>query len=423
MVFARTIIIPAIYPTSIHGTIAGDPQYYNALALEKSAAIKTQGFSAFELRPAGQGPAGIASLIYLFSDNSSLIVLMNAVLHAVSAAMMVSILKRWFTIRVSLIAALPLVISPYMIMWFSQLNKDSFTVAGAMLFTYGLIGLVDVLRRPKSPTVSIFILLAGASLISLMRPYMIQMLIPISAVVILFHGICLIRQHHHVREVGKLAISGFAIIACLAFMTTGAASDNTLKRFNSQTTQPVAEGKLAQTCLSKVELQWRDEQYLPNYFNKKLRAIMGARCLIFNLLDTQTNLTTRLSILDTNVLPGGTVETLAYTPRAAMIGIFSPWPNSWFYIIEKRSFFYVVAPLEAAFLYAGMIGLIFWLMRRKAWGSLTPIALSLSMMTLYGMSTPFLGALYRYRYPWWMIMLCFGFASLLSTNKGFTLTK
>ena len=33
MVVARTIIIPAVYPTSINGTLSGDPQYYNALAL------------------------------------------------------------------------------------------------------------------------------------------------------------------------------------------------------------------------------------------------------------------------------------------------------------------------------------------------------------------------------------------------------
>lgn len=37
-----------------------------------------------------------------------------------------------------------------------------------------------------------------------------------------------------------------------------------------------------------------------------------------------------------------------------------------------------------------------------------------SMMTIYGMAIPFLGALYRYRYPWWMIMLCLGFATWLA---------
>lgn len=65
-------------------------------------------------------------------------VLLNAVLHGLSAAVMM-ILMRWFPRRTSIIATLPLAISPYMIVWFSQINKDTFTLAGTLLFIYGLL--------------------------------------------------------------------------------------------------------------------------------------------------------------------------------------------------------------------------------------------------------------------------------------------
>jgi hypothetical protein len=38
----------------------------------------------------------------------------------------------------SAVGALPFSVSPYMMLWFSQLNKESFSVGGVLLLTYAL---------------------------------------------------------------------------------------------------------------------------------------------------------------------------------------------------------------------------------------------------------------------------------------------
>jgi hypothetical protein len=420
MVIARTIIIPHAFPASVNGVISGDPHYYNVLALKKAAEIKAQGVTAFELRPAGQGPAGIASLSYLVIDSQYGMVLINAVLHAVSAVVMVLILQHWFTLRVSMLASLPLVISPYMIIWFSQLNKDSFTLTGVMLFIYGLLRVASRLKTLRESAEGVLIVVAGAALISLMRPYMIQMLIPITMFMFLFIAGGHVRSYSKGGELVRFLSSSVIILVCLSMMTNGAASDETLKGFEGETSL-MAPGKVAQECLAKIsEGRWRNEQYFPDFINMELKAMMGQRCLTFTLLETQSNPTTLRSILDINIQPSGSLDALAYFPRAALIGIFSPWPDRWLNGRANQSAFYTVVPIEAALLYAGFVGLAYWLIRRQAWSSLIPIALSLFMMTLYGMSVPFLGALYRYRYPWWMVLMCLGIAALISTIKSLT---
>jgi hypothetical protein len=91
MIVSRELIIPHMVGSN-DGHISGDPQYYHQLALSKSIEIRTEGIFAFELRPAGQGPAGIASLIYLISENPYGVIFLNAFLHGISAVLILLIL-------------------------------------------------------------------------------------------------------------------------------------------------------------------------------------------------------------------------------------------------------------------------------------------------------------------------------------------
>jgi hypothetical protein len=186
MVFSRVFVIPHVI-SSINGHITGDPYLYHLIGLEKAEEIRTMGINKFEFHPKGQGPAGIASLIYLIWENPYSMVLFNAVLHGISVLMVVMILRRWFSWRISIIAALPLVISPYMMVWYSQINKDSFNLAGGLLFTYGLLKLVS--PKEKSPSyynarLALFIIATGIALTWMARPYVNQILLPITSLIL-----------------------------------------------------------------------------------------------------------------------------------------------------------------------------------------------------------------------------------------------
>lgn len=191
---SRELIIPNMLP-SAEGHISGDPMYYHQLALSKVQEIQDEGIQAFELRPSGQGSAGIATLLYLAWENPYSVVLLNAVLHAASAVLMSLILLQWFPLRTAIIATLPLVISPYMIVWFSQVNKDTSSLTGALLFVYGLMRLIKIKNEPHAGLYSLLIIFSGILLIWVMRPYLNQILLPISLSILgVVFWVCLSEQ-------------------------------------------------------------------------------------------------------------------------------------------------------------------------------------------------------------------------------------
>lgn len=417
MAVSREVVIPRMMEESTSGHIAGDPLYYHSLALKKAAEIRAAGITEFELRPEGQGPAGVASLLYLIWENPYGVVLLNAFLHGLSAAVMMKILMQWFPRRTSIIATLPLAISPYMIVWFSQINKDTFALAGTLLFIYGLLKILGAEGKSLLRSDGLLLLLitvTGLLLIWIVRPYVNQILLPITGLILMIALSLRVWRGFYSGQWIGFAIYGAIVLACLGLLGKGAASDAILDNFDRIKWQSQAESQtVAAKCFVSIDqMNWRNEKFFPDFVNRKLAAMVGQRCLMFTILETHTNATTNYSFVEADKFPGGSVEALAYFPRAALHGVFSPWMDRWGYIFTNRpSAFYTIVPLEAAMLYFGLISLSVWLVRSNAWSALTPIALSVTVMTIYGLATPFIGALYRYRYPWWIMLICFGVAA------------
>ncbi|MEW6694012.1 MAG: hypothetical protein AB1371_03505 [Pseudomonadota bacterium] len=393
MTVSREFVIPRFMINSVEGHIPGDPHYYHLLALKKANELRDLGVRAFELRPEGQGVAGIASIVFAIYPSPYLIVVMNSLLHALSVLLMARILLNWFPLRTSLVAVVPLALSPYMIIWFSQLNKDSFALIGVMLITYGLVCLLRLNESRLSGYAwgSLCATVAGVVLVWIVRPYINQIYLPIVALVflvaILAEGVT--KRVVHNISVGKKTFYGVFVLTCLAFLGHGAASDKTLDSLENYTevTGTISESNAAlyAQCLKRVDKNfWRDAWFLPEFVNNKLRALVGQRCLIFTILETQDNATTLRSIVDLDRLPGGSIEALSYAPRAALLGIFSPWPNAWTYIFEHgRSTFYTIVPIETILLYVGLGCLGWWIVRGKQWLMLVPVITSIAVMSVY----------------------------------------
>lgn len=66
---------------------------------------------------------------------------------------------------------------------------------------------------------------------------------------------------------------------------------------------------------------------------------------------------------------------------------------------------------ETCLMWVGLVGLFFWVMRCSQCFLWVPIICSVSVMTMYAMAIPFLGALYRYRYPFWILLISLGLAA------------
>lgn len=415
MTVSRELIIPHM-AHSMDGHISGDSQYYHQLASSKAIEMRKEGILAFELRPAGQGSAGIASLVYFILENPYGVVFMNAFLHGISVVLMSLILLQWFPLRVSIIAALPLVISPYMMIWFSQLNKDSFALAGSLFFTYGCLRLISIKRDFHNTLCSLILCVLGILLMSIVRPYLNQILLPVSAVIFVIALLFRVKSASNRRSWIGFSASATCVLICLYMMGGGAASDKTIDGFRHLTSQNQGQrGAIAEKCIDSIDARhWQPARFVPNFVDGNLRAMMGQRCLIFTIIETHDNVATQNSFVDVDRFPSGALEALAYLPRAALLGVFAPWPDRWGYVLNHQfSFFYTIIPIETALFYGGLIGLALWIFRSLAWSALLPILLSVSVMTSYGAATPFIGALYRYRYPWWILLLCISLAALL----------
>lgn len=420
MMFIRELVIP-LYMSSIDGILPGDPSYYHQIARAQAEAIRSQGLAAFELRPEGQGPAGIASLLYLVSPAPQAIVVLNSLLHAVAGVALIKLLMNWFARRVAVLAALPFVVSPYMIVWFSQLNKDSFAAAGAMLLLAGFFGMIMALLRRDKLGGQVLVALCGVALLWVVRPYLNQILLPIIGGVVMVCTVLALRRPREHRSGSLASFICHAILLLLALSTfdSGARSDETLAKFSGFSAREyeeiVPKGTVADACIDRVDQDvWETLDFLPDYMNERLRALAAQRCMVFTILYADSNQFTQRSVVDAEVLLSGAAEAIEYIPRALMLGVLSPWPSAWFMEVEqRRSIFYTIVALEVLLLYMGLFALVCWLCISRQWSVLVPFIIVLAVLTVYGMSTPFVGALYRYRYPFWMFLVCLGAAAAL----------
>jgi hypothetical protein len=426
----REFLVPALFPFSKNGIIPGDASYYDAIAQDMSQKIQAVGFSAFELHPNGQGAAGIVSIIYWATDRTSIgVILLNSILHAASVVLLSKIVRLWFTKRVAILSTIPLLVSPYMMLWFSQINKESFALFGSLAITYGLTSIVCASEKTTARSLAVSTLLgvAGVVVVWTVRPYINQALMPVAVTLMSFALIARLTKFkkHQLQSTFLVFMSYLAVTFSLIHFDKGAASDDTIESFfvfkNSGSTlgnqaERINSLEVSEKCLNNIsENEWKDAEFLHRYINDRLKAMMGQRCMIFTILETHTDPTTLKSIVDINILPKSSVEAISYLPKAALLGFFSPFPHQWYLTNDGQiSLFYLVASVETFLLYIFAPCLIWWSTRQRLYLIAIPISISLAVMTLYGMAIPFLGAMYRYRYPWWSIVFALCFAAFIS---------
>jgi hypothetical protein len=177
---------------------------------------------------------------------------------------------------------------------------------------------------------------------------------------------------------------------------------------------PITE-RLGLICYRKLDPEtWQTVNWLPAAINVRIKALADLRCHNHELHDVQDNAMTKQSIADADVAIEGVMDMIAYAPRGLQLGFFGPLPSQWPDGSFLKSFFYTAVPIMMVFFYIAMAFAAIWIVRNKAWLALPLFAISVIPLWILGMSTSFFGSLFRYRYPIWIILLCFGAAALLA---------
>jgi hypothetical protein len=114
---------------------------------------------------------------------------------------------------------------------------------------------------------------------------------------------------------------------------------------------------------------------------------------------------------------------IAYVPRSLQISFLSPFPNIWFNEGKKAagSAMRITAAAEMMVSYFCLLGLPLFI--RRYWrepGVWVTLFVCASMLVVYAMIIPNQGALYRFRYPYYMPLICFGLAGWLTGLKTYS---
>ncbi len=187
--FVQLVALPYIFPELHEGhglLIEGDWVFHHRLITDAAMQIREQGWSAWKLRPYGEhGLHGIPSALYaLIAPEPWTLIPLHAALHATSTLLLACIVRRFVASwRISVIAALSLLLAPSALITYTQITKDAYSICGGFMFLYGWVLLArwpEGLNRRSG--IGVAALIAGGAAVAWTgRPYLVQIFAIFSA--------------------------------------------------------------------------------------------------------------------------------------------------------------------------------------------------------------------------------------------------
>lgn len=407
---------------------SGDWLMRHARAAEMAARVRTQGWSAWRLVPEGDGSVGIAAAIYALTTPKPWTLLpINAALHATATLALVLILTPLLgSRRRAAISSLPFLLCPTALLWTTQILKDSYSVAGFMLFLLGWVRLTSLalwhnlhLRKLVTPLVAI---VTGGFLMGLVRAYMLQMLQMATACLAAPLVLVLLWQRIRARLRWSSVVTGaVALAGAVLILSAGTQLGGSAVSWESSSLEGVKpEIPAPESPLPSVSFRWTPSSFLPRPADLALKALARERQAWRVLFGGAA------SNMDENVGFESAGDVLAYAPRALQVALLAPFPSQWrapgastvatFFRRENAAEMVVIYVL-LAFLPAAIWR---WRQRVELW---VLLLLCLGMLLAFGESTINLGTLHRIRYPYLMTLACLGLGGGLTLLRGLRSAK
>jgi len=409
-------IIEYMSDTASNGLLAGDPQYYHRLSVDVSEKITSEGWGAWRLRPDGQGSAGLLSILYYFvGPYPWLVILINSLSHALASVFLIIVLNRVVSVRYASIASLYFIVSPFQMHWLSQINKESYVILGVFVFFYGVVLFCE--RKRYHGCVGLCWMLVGAAIISIARPYIVQILF-IASIMLGLLTIFFSIKKNELRGMGfSLLVFSLLFIPLMSggesdrIISAASFSDNKL---TSSFVDEMASDYLIEGTNDIVVRKysiWFESDWLPKLVDEKLFAISFSR-MPYELLKNSPNATIKALILTDEAEFHSASDIILYLPRALQVSLFAPFPTYWplFSDINDGSTFRLMTSIELFIAYISFIFLAYGLYRYRLWKFSIPIFYMLFVLQVYGFAIPHIGTLYRYKYSYFILLVSLGLA-------------
>ncbi|MEZ5618840.1 MAG: lipid II flippase MurJ [Rhodocyclaceae bacterium] len=391
------------------GLVEGDSAYFHAVAVDLADRIRMGGWSELRVYPSegATGNVALLGVLYvLFGEDPSLMVPVNAAIHALTGTLFLLVGRMLWPSRIGtlagMIAGILYVVFPSSLNWYGQIHKDGFAIAGAMLvLTAWVITETGKLGNQKTAAV-LAITLAGLALIAFVRPYNLMLVFGGVLLMLTFRLVAFWRDWKlpEWRRIVTLQIALAVIVGTAATLVPKAgAGDQKYADWGMASGKWGARGQVA-------EWQWQPTGWVPQIVERYAEVMARTRAgLIDEGLKIQAG-----SLYDINAVPASTPQIAAYAPRALQIALFAPFPTLWF---EKISITRLVAVGETAIWYLIAPGLLLALWFARSRGALSVAVFALALLTFYGITIANVGTLYRIRYLYLFLLMLVGIAGWL----------
>lgn len=397
-VILQTVVLPLI--PSLHsgnGLLTGDARVFHDFAVGWAAQIQREGWAAWSLfgKTATSGNVSLLAAFYaIFGPNPLSFIFLSSAFHALGGVLLYALYCRFANseLKVAGIASAVVFLAfPSALVWYAQNHKDTFLIVGYLLT---LLGFLDIWRTTcfKGLIKGVLALLAGLLIVAWMRPLMLQIYFLSFAaptlLIVVFH---LVRASQKpLKSISRMlfALSVVGLMAKLLFVSSPYTD---LTRFDRA------------IVISGQEWVWVSTPGLPAAIDSRLETISKLRA---HFLQSGIESGAR-SIVDSDRAPTNAVELMLYLPRAALVGVFGPFPSFW---AETVSAPRVVAAAETFVFYLLMPGLLFLLWRHSSPAIWLALISAVAVITIQSYVSPNLGTLHRIRYGQWMILAAMGFA-------------
>lgn len=378
-----------------HGLMPDDAIYFHTTALEMSERIRALGWSEWRLMPSGAatGNVGLLAAVYaLLGPEPAFFLPLTSAFHALGAVLIVfialQILPTRSGLRAGFVAGFFFLVFPSALVWFGQNHKDSFAIAGFLL------ALLAFLRCFSFPgfyhlLLNSALFLLGLGLVAIMRPHLV------SIYLVAFSGafVCLVLVSFiwgSIRDWGGLGRTAWLIGLGLLFLSIVPSSNALIDQDLSE----VPGGLL-------VGWEWQQSGYLPASMDALLQKVSAVRAHFVNYgLSVEAG-----SIIDADIKPESVGQTIAYLPRALVVGLFAPFPDFW---VEKLSLPRVIGAFETLVFYIFFPGFFFILRHRMSKPLLICLVVAGAVLVVNSYVSPNMGTLHRVRYGQWFVFLLIG---------------
>lgn len=383
------VVIPATPWHAGHGLIAGsDWVSFHAEAVRLAEDIERIGWRAWQFRPQGQAPVGIAAAVYAVSGIHEpwALLPLNGILYGLAAAVLFNMA---FTLsgnrRSAFGVVLPLLVFPSTAMIWGQIHKDVWILPGCLLILSFWIDLGRTKVIDRSVVWLLAKVLAGALLVWIVRPYANKILLLASMTAAIILLAARVREKSLQFAWLSMLLSGL-VIQLIVIQPPNPIADQ------PQTVPVQAEPVAVQpTCVT-----WKQSPPVP-LIDGQLAALA---CLREGF---RTGYPEAGSNIDTEVTFTNVTDIFNYLPRALQISLFAPFPDSWLSVAQSPGggFMRLIACAEMLVLYGALIGWLWlpWFSRHDRGVLLAVLGFSMTAALIYALVICNVGTLYRMRYP------------------------